>query len=150
MAESIDIQVKRISAKLRKLGESIPREVQTELYVGGLQIEETAKRSIQSGDKSGRIYQKYNPRRTHKASAAGQAPASDTGALVNSIRTERVDKGADVKAGGGATDYAVHLEFGTSTILPRPYMQPALEQNRKEIFKNVERELNKVINRDVK
>ena len=28
---------------------------------------------------------KYNPRRTHQASAAGQAPASDTGNLVSQI-----------------------------------------------------------------
>ena len=42
-------------------------------------------KSIMQGPKTGRIYEKYNPRRTHRASAPGQAPASDTGNLVSQI-----------------------------------------------------------------
>ena len=48
-------------------------------------VRNTAVQSIQQGSKSGVVYEKYNPRRTHTASAAGQPPATDTGFLVNNI-----------------------------------------------------------------
>lgn len=147
MTKSVEAQVKAISAKLKKLGNRLPLGVMQELAIGALEIEGDAKASLQSGSKSGVTYEKYNPRRTHTSSAAGEAPATDTGALVNSIRVENVDDGSLVKAGGGKIDYAAFLEFGTSTILARPYMQPAFEKNRKNIFKNINRKLNEEIAR---
>jgi len=36
--------------------------------------------------------------------------------------------------------YAKHLEFGTSNILPRPFMQPALQKNKKKIVEIFKRE----------
>ena len=48
-----------------------------EVILGVPAIRGEAIKSIQTGPKSGRIYERYNPRRTHQASAPGQAPASD-------------------------------------------------------------------------
>ena len=48
-------------------------------------IDAGVKHKIQRGPNSGRIYEKYRPRRTHQASAPGQAPATDTGNLIGSI-----------------------------------------------------------------
>ncbi len=101
-------------------------------------VEGTAKESILSGG-TGITYQKYNPRRQHTASAEGEPPASDTGFLVGSISSNVKKEGTTVVGQIIASaSYAPHLEFGTSTIRPRPFMQPALERNRpkiKRIFK---------------
>jgi HK97 gp10 family phage protein len=101
-------------------------------------VEETVLDSIRSGG-TGITYQKYNPRRQHTASAQGEPPATDTGFLVGSISSNVKKRGTSVVGQIIASaPYAPHLEFGTSTIRPRPFMQPALERNRpkiKRIFK---------------
>lgn len=84
-------------------------------------------RSIQRGTKSGTVYEKIDPRRTHRASAPGEAPATDTGRLANSIQADIAGKNATVFTD---VQYAPWLEFGTRTIEPRPFMFPALEQER--------------------
>lgn len=81
--------------------------------------------------KSGRIYR----RRTvvHQASAPGEAPAIDTGALARSVTHEigetadgfTLDIGPSVQSGRSET--AAHLEFGTSKMGARPAWRPALE-----------------------
>jgi len=95
-------------------------------------VRNTAVQSIQQGAKSGVVYEKYNPRRTHKASSAGQPPATDTGFLVNNIalKIDADSLGASVES---RADYSVFLEFGTSKMSARPFMQPALESNKGKI-----------------
>ena len=101
-------------------------------------VEGTTKQSILKGG-TGITYQKYNPRRTHTASAKGEPPASDTGFLVSNITSSVRKQGTSVVGQIVASaPYAPYLEFGTSTIEKRPFMQPALERNRpkiKRIFK---------------
>lgn len=84
-------------------------------------------RSIQRGTKSGITYEKIDPKRTHRASAPGEAPATDTGRLANSIQADIEGKSATVFTN---LEYAPWLEFGTRTIEPRPFMFPALEKER--------------------
>ena len=59
------------------------RAVRSLIGQAGNLVRNTAVNSINQGAKSGVIYEKYNPRRTHKASAAGEPPATDTGFLVS-------------------------------------------------------------------
>lgn len=84
-------------------------------------------KSIQRGTKSGIEYQKYSPRRKHRASAPGEAPATDTGRLANSIQADIEGKQATVFTN---VEYAPWLEFGTQAMKPRPFMYPALELER--------------------
>ena len=102
-------------------------------------VEGTAKKSIMKGG-TGVTYQKYNPRRQHTASQAGEPPASDTGFLVSNITSNVKEQGTAVIGQIIASaPYAGYLEFGTSNIEKRPFMQPALERNRpkiKRIFKD--------------
>ena len=95
-------------------------------------VRNTAVNSINQGAKSGVVYEKYNPRRTHKASAAGEPPATDTGFLVSNIflNFDTDGLGASVES---RADYSSFLEFGTSKMAARPLMQPALEENKPKI-----------------
>jgi HK97 gp10 family phage protein len=95
-------------------------------------VRNTAVQSINQGAKSGVVYDLYNPRRTHKASAAGEPPATDTDFLASNIVLD-VDAdglGASVES---RADYSSFLEFGTSKMAARPFMQPALEENKPKI-----------------
>jgi len=101
---------------------------------GGQMVMNEAKQSIQQNSGGGKTYQKYNPRRTHTASAAGQPPNTDTGFLVSNIflQIDPDGLGADVES---RADYSGYLEFGTSKMEARPYLQPALEANRRNIIR---------------
>jgi len=120
-----------------------------EVILGGAQlIRGEAIKSIQTGPKSGRIYEKYNPRRTHQASAPGQAPASDTGNLVSQIIVR--PKNPDEVAVESNALYSIFLEFGTSKMLARPFLFPATERSRPKIIQAVFNRVVKEIKRLVK
>lgn len=90
-------------------------------------IEADEKKAILS-PKGGRTYVRGNTK--HQASAPGEAPASDTGALVNSIQTKMVgDLSAEVAVN---VEYGAGLEYGTTKVLARPFVAPAIEKNRKQ------------------
>lgn len=76
--------------------------------------------SIQTGSKSGVVYGK------HRSSAEGEAPATNSGDLVRSMRVKRFGKfGAKVGSFGKEAEYAFFLEFGTSKMGARPWLEPA-------------------------
>ena len=84
--------LKKVMGQLSKLNKQLEPDFQ-EIVKGGAQlIRGEAVKSIQSGAKSGIVYEKYNPRRTHRASAPGEAPASDTGNLVSKIIVKQKSK----------------------------------------------------------
>ena len=127
--------LKKAMAQIKTLQKDLEPDFQ-EVVKGGAQlIRGEAVKSIQSGAKSGIVYEKYNPRRTHRASAPGEAPASDTGNLVSKI-TVRQD-GKDKTNVESNADYSAFLEYGTSKMQPRPFMFPAFEKSKKPIAKAV-------------
>lgn len=71
----------------------------------------------------------------HKASAPGEAPAVDTGTLINSIYNE--DRAPLAKAIGSRLPYAYYLEFGTRKIAPRPAWVPSVENAIPKMLKRV-------------
>lgn len=121
-----------ISKKLKNLSKKGKDLIAHAVFKSVADVESHAKKSISQGNPSGRIYQRYNNRRTHQASAPGQPPASDTGFLVNNInrRIYHDKMGGEIAS---RSTYAKFLEFGTSKMLPRPYMFPAMEKNKKKI-----------------
>lgn len=105
-----------------------------------LAIQERAVNSIKFGKKTGRVYDHYfvtikgravpieTRSRSHQASAPGEAPASDSGALVASISMDIEAGGLAAEIGTGR-DYGLFLEEGTDKIEPRPWLKPAADQN---------------------
>lgn len=131
----MDFEVKiegldKIANATREVQQLVTSELNKGLYAAAKRVEADAKKSIVSGEKTGRVYRRRSI--THQASAPGQAPASDTGRLVNSINSylDVTSIEATVVAGEGAVKYAAMLEFGTRHVAARPFMFPALEQNK--------------------
>ena len=99
-------------------------------------VRNTAVTKIQTGAKSGTTYEKYKPRRTHTASRGGEYPATDTGFLVNQITTKVKSEGTKIIGMIiSSAEYSKHLEYGTTNMLARPFMQPSLDSNRTKINK---------------
>ena len=127
--------IKKVLSQLENLDKQLEPDFQ-EIVKGGAQlIRGEAIKSIQTGAKSGVMYQMYNPRREHRASAPGQAPASDTGNLVSKIIVRQ--KSRDVTSVQSNANYSAFLEYGTSKMQPRPFMLPAFEKSKKPIINAV-------------
>ena len=137
---SFRFDMKNFSKKLNKRLQE--NKVKTYVARSTMMVRNTAVQSIQKGG-TGKLYEKYNPRRTHRASAPNQPPASDTGFLVSQISTSVKKEPNGVVVGQiiSAAPYSAYLEFGTTSMLnpkdgtggARPFMQPALEKNRRKI-----------------
>ena len=136
--------VEKAVEALEKVKEDLENNMQEVLLGGGQLIRGEAIRSIQTGAKSGKTYKKYNPTRTHKASAPGEAPASDTGFLVSNIRVKDQKDFVEVRS---EASYSKFLEYGTSKMLPRPFMFPASEKSKPKIaeilFQKIKQSLDK-------
>ena len=135
MSDGIDLKISNLKAFNKKLQATLDdNKVKEYVTRGTMMVQNTAKQSILAGG-TGKTYQKYEPRRTHTASAPNQPPASDTGFLVSQITMD-----VDVKPNGtvvgqiiSAPPYSKHLEFGTVNMTERPFMQPALMKNKRKI-----------------
>ena len=104
-------------------------------------VENSAKQSIQAGG-NGETVQRYNPTRTHTQSKPLNPPATDTGYLVSQITmsVKQEQNGTVVGQIISAAPYSKALEFGTVTMQPRPFMQPALNKNKNKIVEMFVRE----------
>lgn len=120
--------VKAVQAALRLYGDKAERNISRVVDATALSINRDAKDLMDRGTKTGRLYRRRNV--DHRASAPGQAPATDTGFLLSSIYYERnTPLSATV---GSRLAYAYYLEFGTVRIEPRRAWLPATEKNREK------------------
>ena len=118
----------------KKLKQNPKKNVRLALERATNEVRNQAVESISRGAKSGITAIRYNPRRVHTASATGQAPASDTGFLVSQISTEvKMSINGGVGSVVSAAPYSAPLEFGTSIMGARPFLQPALRKSRGKI-----------------
>ncbi|MEK9769604.1 MAG: HK97-gp10 family putative phage morphogenesis protein [Betaproteobacteria bacterium] len=115
-----------------KYGKKVVDAVKREVARGAANVRNDAARSIQSAPRGGEAYVRYNPNRTGRASAPGEPPATDTGFLVSNISFQIGFDGlsADIIS---QAPYSTDLEFGTSKMGARPFLVPALEENKPKI-----------------
>lgn len=143
-------------AELRAMRPNAERAVR----LGALYLERTAKGVLREGPRTGRIYPRGST--YHQASAPGEPPAVDTGALRMSVtHTAPKWRGDTVSSEAGThLEYGSILEFGGRTfrrdergrfvsasdegtgtkrrIAPRPWMRVAVEKSRAAIEKILE------------
>lgn len=110
---------------LRRFGQKAEDELQKAVTATAFNVNQDIKKAIQGPPKTGRSYQRGT--KTHQASAPGEAPATDTGALVNSIAFRQETKLTSIV--WSRLKYAYWLEYGTRKIEPRPSWRPAVEKN---------------------
>lgn len=116
---------KELQAAITGMSEDMRAEVGKAVMGTAVELRRDVIKSVQSGPASGRVYQKYNPRRTHQASAPGQAPMSDTGRLANSVYFDTVNQLTATV--GSRLIYALYLEYMPPTRGGRPFFRPAVE-----------------------
>jgi len=122
---TIRTTTKRINKSRVVLGR-YEKQVKQIIAKGANDVRNTAVKNINAHGSSGRTYG------SHTASAPNNYPNTDTGYLANNIHVviEPDGLGADIES---RANYSEHLEFGTSKMAPRPFMQPSLEENRRKI-----------------
>lgn len=138
----INVEIKGLDLLKKKLskGERVTRQLVLQaLFATADEWSRKAKKSIRTGRRSGRV----NPRTGRKRSAPGEFPKQDTGNLAKNIGASRIRNGARLKS---SAEYSAYLEFGTSTMDPRPYFQPTIKDNLGLIEKNT----NEAVNRGLK
>jgi HK97 gp10 family phage protein len=122
-----------------------------EIFDAGNQVAQlirtTAIQSIQDVSQGERVtrYTEEGNEYQHTTSLPGEAPNTDRGSLVRSIQVEI--KQDDIYV-GSSLPYASFLEFGTTTMEPRPWLIPAVEANRSEATKQFKFAVDRVIKKD--
>ena len=126
------------SQRLLRYIQALDMRINAAMDLAGEVVATEARKNVQRSPRGGRTYQKYNPRRTHKASKAGQAPATDQGGLVRSISSDanRQTKVIYVYSSHAIAPYARALEYGSmsSNLAPRPFLRPALTAKRDKVL----------------
>ncbi len=126
------IRASDVGLRRRNLTDEMRRRAIMALDAGGRIIQNAARRSILDGPKTGTLY-KRSGGVIHQASAPGQPPANDTGTLLGTVIYE-VDERALTASITAGTVYAKFLEFGTRHMAARPFMGPALNNNRTKVL----------------
>ena len=140
---------KELMKALKKLGAGATKALRQGINATAQQVRNTAVKSIQQvsqGETVTRYSQGGRPY-NHTASVAGDAPNTDTDALVKSIAVEQPnDNTAFVGSGLDNPPYPLWLEFGTSKMKPRPWLQPALDANIGNLNTNISKAVQRLIN----
>tara|TARA_R110000868_G_scaffold179574_1_gene419705 strand:+ start:20385 stop:20843 length:459 start_codon:yes stop_codon:yes gene_type:complete len=127
--------LKEVQDAIRAYQGDISKQLGLIVDAAALEAVSDVRRAIQGPPKTGREYPRGRDK-VHRASAPGQAPATDTGTLVSSIYNE--DRGPNAKAIGSRLPYAFHLEFGTFKMDARPSWIPAIERTIPKMLKRVQ------------
>ncbi len=130
-----------------ELAEALQREVAAIVEETAYAISTDVVTRIANDEKSGRIYKRKNGK-IHQASAPGEYPASDTGALMDSytegVKPVRSD-GLTWMVGSNQ-EYAAPLEYGHAIVrngvpvgfvAARPHLTPSVERMRPEFVKRL-------------
>ena len=127
-----------VTAAIEKYGAAVENGIERLVKATALEAMSDVKKRIQSPPKTGKIYKRGKIE--HRASAPGEAPATDTGTLVSSIYFTFFSRGPDAAMYAKVQSrlpYAYYLEFGTMNIKPRPAWLPATETARKNLNSDI-------------
>lgn len=118
------------------------------LKICGELVATEARRAVQKSPRGGQIYKRPGGK-THKASAPGESPATDTGALVRSITVEPQPERYSViiKCAPTIAPYAKALEYGTSDgrIQERPFLRPSLKKMAPDVIRLLRKALRETL-----
>jgi HK97 gp10 family phage protein len=136
-----------VLAGLEKMGSVGKREARRAVYATAEEVRNDALKSISREQSIGRTYTKIGKNgrpKKHIASAPGDAPNTDDGELVRSIKLDTVPMQASA-AVGTPLPKGAWLEFGTRYMEPRPWLIPALRGREAFLVDELEKALAKAI-----
>lgn len=138
---SADISVEIKSLGFRRIGAQMMAAIDDEVNTSAINVLAHAQLAIMNPPKTGKAYK--SGKRVHQASAPGEAPANDLGNLAGSGTTRRVGLGHYQVV--FSTPYARPLEYGNAsgTILPRPYVRPAMHREGGILADNIKKVMGK-------
>jgi len=110
-------------ADLKRLGDVSKEAVVETINDLAMDTHANAVQGIQRGPASGRTYKRGNV--THRASAAGEYPMSDTGRLASNVEFTVASLAKPESEVGTNIIYGAYLEFGTSKMAARPWLMPS-------------------------
>lgn len=146
MVDAIKIEgMEDLNRALKKFGGDAEKEVMKALEATGLEARGEITKGYNRGPASGHVYKIAGPpKRTHQASAPGEAPQTDTGNLASHTvyrvdRTERLSVEVENKAktADGRWFYGWLLEYGTRRISPRPLWRPVRDSLEPKMWRRV-------------
>lgn len=127
----------------------LQRRIEANLVIAGEMIATEVRRNIQKSPRGGVTYVLTDPNRVHKASAAGESPATDLGFLVRSIQTEPDMPNLRIRILSlkSIAPYAKRLEFGdmSAGLLPRPFMFKALAAKKQKAIDIIQKSVNQAV-----
>jgi len=133
----------------QQFSQKLQRHLEANLIIAGEMVATEVRRNINKSPRGGRTYVKTNPNRIHKASAAGESPATDLGFLVRSIQTEPNLDNLRIRVVSLFTiaPYARRLEFGDMArgLQPRPFMFKSLAAKKQKAEDLMKKALNAAI-----
>jgi len=133
----------------QQFSQKLQRHLEANLIIAGEMVATEVRRNINKSPRGGRTYVKTNPNRIHKASAAGESPATDLGFLVRSIQTEPDLDNLRIRVVSLFTiaPYARRLEFGDMArgLQPRPFMFKSLAAKKQKAEDLMKKALNAAI-----
>lgn len=94
-------------------------------------VEQRAVHLITNPPKTGRVYKRRGV--VHQASAPGEAPASDSGTLVNARRIEIDETNVAARLIFSAL-HALFMERGTRNVAPRPFATRSLTETKDQVL----------------
>lgn len=137
--------------KMTSLGADMEKALERGIVQTANQVRNSAIKSIQNQTMGTYVtrYSQGGSAYDHVASRPGDAPNTDTGALVNSIAVEKI-KGEPVAFVGSGLEYSKYLELGTKNMQPRPWLEPALNANISNLEKNIIKQAKNMIKQAAK
>ena len=125
MVASIKFDTSEVDDLLKQVKGATGPALQEAFNNAALLVKGEAQKAINRGPATGKVYG------NHRASAPGEAPATNTGSLVSSIAVDTKPPNSVRKASragaavGSNLEYAEDLEVGTADMAARPFMKPA-------------------------
>lgn len=124
----------QLQAALAKFAKEAQGEIDKAVTSAGIELRSIIVKGYQKGPKTGKVYTRGTV--DHQSSAPGEAPATDTGRLVNSVYFEKTQRA--VVAVGSMVVYGEYLEWGTRKIAPRPLWRPSVEKIKSKFRNRIE------------
>jgi HK97 gp10 family phage protein len=138
------LDLSRFTKSLNDLSASARHEAKKAIEDVSYKVEGDCKFNISNGSRTGRIY-KRGKKRFHQASASGEFPKTDRGALVSSISAKFDFTGLESTVGSRmSAPHGFWLEFGTVKMGARPWLSRTINENKNYIEKTFETALSNI------